>query len=68
VRTGTQGFEGNQTCHKGLGIVCGTWGRLGGPGETEIAELSRDRCVRGGWVPNGCGAKEETDLEVAVGV
>ena len=41
MRTRTKGYARNQTCHKGLGIVCGTWRRLGGPSETEIAELRR---------------------------
>ena len=46
-RTRTKGFGRNRTCHKGLGIVCGTWGRLGGPSETEIAELRRTNEVPG---------------------
>jgi hypothetical protein len=55
VRNRTNGFERDQTCHKGLGIVCGTWGRLGGPGETEIAELTGTEGERLSMWLGGCG-------------
>jgi len=68
VRIRRRAFEGNRTCHKGLGIVCGTWRRLGGPGETEIAELNRDGGESKWVVPDGWSKREKTDLEIAVGV